>query len=51
MNFVVTAADNIQALEAYDTQLRHLQKELHLIQQEFEDWEKMTGGDDLDAAR
>lgn len=39
-----------QALEAYDTQLRHLQKELHLIQQEFEDWEKATSGE-LDLGR
>jgi hypothetical protein len=34
-----------QVLEAYETQLRHLQKELHIIQQEFEDWEKATSGE------
>lgn len=29
-----------QALEAYDVQLRHLQKEMQLVQEEYEDWEK-----------
>ena len=33
-----------KALEAYDTQLRHLQKELELVQQEYADWEKTSGG-------
>jgi len=31
-----------QILEAYDTQLRHLQKELQLVQQEYADWEKLS---------
>ncbi|ERF76610.1 hypothetical protein EPUS_04430 [Endocarpon pusillum Z07020] len=29
-----------KALEAYDVQLRHLQKEMQLVQEEYEDWEK-----------
>jgi len=29
-------------LEAYDTQLRHLQKELQLVQQEYDDWDKQS---------
>ena len=45
-----TKLTRFQALESYDTQLRHLQKELHLIQQEFQDWEKATSGD-LDVGR
>ena len=31
-----------QILDAYDTQLRHLQKELRLVQQEYEDWERLS---------
>lgn len=31
-----------QILDAYDTQLRHLQKELQLVQQEYADWEKLS---------
>jgi nuclear pore complex protein Nup54 len=37
-------ADLTQILEAYDTQLRHLHKELQLVQQEYEDWEKFGRG-------
>jgi len=32
-----------KALEAYETQLRHLQKELQLVQQEYDDWDKKFG--------
>jgi hypothetical protein len=34
--------DSLQTLEAYEIQLRHLQKELDLVQQEFDDWEKLS---------
>jgi nuclear pore complex protein Nup54 len=40
-----------QTLEAYDIQLRHLQKELDLVQQEFEDWDKISKDRDTDAPR
>jgi len=41
----------LQALEAYDTQLQHLQKELNLVLQEFEDWEKISKDRDSDVPR
>lgn len=41
----------MQTLEAYDTQLRHLQKELNLVSQEFEDWEKISKDRDSDMPR
>ncbi|KIX09728.1 uncharacterized protein Z518_00809 [Rhinocladiella mackenziei CBS 650.93] len=40
-----------KTLEAYDTQLRHLKKELDLVQQEFEDWEKISKDRDNDIPR
>ncbi|EXJ93824.1 hypothetical protein A1O1_02217 [Capronia coronata CBS 617.96] len=40
-----------KTLEAYDIQLRHLQKELDLVQQEFEAWEKISKDRDNDAPR
>jgi len=40
-----------QTLEAYDTQLRHLQEELQHVQQEFDDWEKITNARDQEAPR
>ncbi|EHY55002.1 Nucleoporin NUP57 [Exophiala dermatitidis] len=40
-----------KTLEAYDIQLRHLQKELDLVQQEFADWEKINRDRDNDAPR
>ncbi|KAI1614711.1 nucleoporin complex subunit 54-domain-containing protein [Exophiala viscosa] len=40
-----------KTLEAYDIQLRHLQKELDLIQQGFEDWEKISKDRDNDIPR
>jgi len=33
-------SDECQVLDAYDVQLKHLQTELQLVQQEFEDWER-----------
>lgn len=38
----------MQTLEAYDTQLRHLQKELDLVSQEFADWDKISKDRDSD---
>ncbi|KAK5328820.1 Nucleoporin nup57 [Exophiala xenobiotica] len=38
-------------LEAHDVQLRHLQKELDLVQQGFEDWEKISKDRDNDVPR
>ncbi|KAK6384685.1 Nucleoporin nup57 [Exophiala oligosperma] len=40
-----------RTLEAQDVQLRHLQKELDLIQQGFEDWEKLSKERDSEAPR
>ncbi|KAK4947467.1 Nucleoporin nup57 [Elasticomyces elasticus] len=40
-----------KTLDAYDIQLRHLQKELDLIQQGFEDWEKISKDRDNDVPR
>lgn len=31
-----------QTLSAYDTQLKHLQKEMQLVQEEYADWEKLS---------
>lgn len=33
---------SFQILDAYDTQLRHLHKELQLVQQEYDDWERLA---------
>lgn len=38
--------DNVQILEAYETQLRHLHKELQLVQTEYEDWQQFSQGKD-----
>lgn len=38
----MSTTNSYQILDAYDTQLRHLQKELQLVQQEYEDWEKLS---------
>lgn len=38
----------MQTLEAYDTQLRHLQKELNLVSEEFEDWDRISKDRDSD---
>ncbi|OAL26862.1 hypothetical protein AYO20_09895 [Fonsecaea nubica] len=40
-----------KTLEAYEIQLRHLQKELELVQQEFEEWEKISRDRDNDIPR
>ncbi|KAK5056732.1 hypothetical protein LTR84_012264 [Exophiala bonariae] len=40
-----------KTLEAYDTQLRHLQKELDLVSQEFQDWDKISKDRDSDVPR
>ncbi|KIW29481.1 uncharacterized protein PV07_05295 [Cladophialophora immunda] len=40
-----------KTLEAYDIQLRHLQKELELVQQEFDEWEKISRDRDIDVPR
>ncbi|KAJ9602233.1 Nucleoporin nup57 [Cladophialophora chaetospira] len=40
-----------KTLEAYEIQLRHLQKELGLVQQEFEEWEKLSKDRDSDLPR
>jgi len=40
-----------KTLEAYDIQLRHLQKELDLVEQQFEDWEKISKDRDNDIPR
>lgn len=40
-----------QTLEAYEIQLRHLQKELSLVQQEFEEWETLSKERDNDIPR
>ncbi|KPI36481.1 Nucleoporin nup44 [Cyphellophora attinorum] len=40
-----------EILEAYETQLRHLHKELQLVQQEYGDWEKLSKGKDADLLR
>ncbi|OAP61520.1 hypothetical protein AYL99_03723 [Fonsecaea erecta] len=40
-----------KTLEAYDIQLRHLQKELELVQQEFDEWEKISRDRDNDVPR
>lgn len=45
------ATDLHQILEAYETQLRHLHKELQLVQQEYADWEKFSTGRETDLGR
>ncbi|KIX94188.1 uncharacterized protein Z520_10215 [Fonsecaea multimorphosa CBS 102226] len=40
-----------KTLEAYDIQLRHLQKELELVQQEFDEWETISRDRDNDVPR
>ncbi|KIW12032.1 hypothetical protein PV08_09306 [Exophiala spinifera] len=40
-----------RTLEAQDVQLRHLHKELELVQQGFEDWEKISKERDSEAPR
>ncbi|EXJ60611.1 hypothetical protein A1O7_04764 [Cladophialophora yegresii CBS 114405] len=40
-----------KTLEAYEIQLRHLQKELDLVQQEFEEWEKISKDREIDLPR
>ncbi|KEF54297.1 uncharacterized protein A1O9_09463 [Exophiala aquamarina CBS 119918] len=40
-----------KTLEAYDTQLRHLHKELNLVSQEFADWEAISKDRDSDIPR
>ena len=48
---VLHSTDMSQILEAYDTQLRHLHKELQLVQQEYQDWEKFSKGNDSNPLR
>ncbi|EXJ74693.1 uncharacterized protein A1O5_01387 [Cladophialophora psammophila CBS 110553] len=40
-----------KTLEAYEIQLRHLQKELELVQQEYDEWEKISKDRDNDVPR
>ncbi|KIW87558.1 uncharacterized protein Z519_11882 [Cladophialophora bantiana CBS 173.52] len=40
-----------KTLEAYEIQLRHLQKELELVQQEHDEWEKISKDRDNDVPR
>jgi nuclear pore complex protein Nup54 len=47
----VQSLTSSQILEAYDTQLRHLQKELQLVQQEYEDWQKLSKAQDSEPLR
>lgn len=42
MNMLILITDELQILEAYETQLRHLQKEMQLVQQEYDDWQKLA---------
>jgi nuclear pore complex protein Nup54 len=43
---LIILTNDDQILQGYDTQLRHLHKELQLVQSEYEDWQKFSEGRD-----